>query len=273
MIDLGHLGSIGLEALIREGELLVRRDSKYVVDDSAMRDIVDALGADALVLRTDPGRKRNAARYRTRYFDTPDQLSYRDHVMERRQRYKVRVRQYLDTGDAFFEVKARLPLSQTEKDRWPLDPAVAERLFGSPDPLSDEHLALVGEVIGELYGRDVRGPLVPTIDMTFERATVFLPESRERATIDTSLVVTDVATGLTAAANPDVHVVEVKSPGRRDPVGRSLLRSGIRKLPVSKYCIALAVLRGPQFRANHWIPTMRLLFPVAASDASSRDVA
>lgn len=273
MIDLGHLGSIDLDTLVREGELLVRRDSKYVVHDRSLGDVVAALGTDALVLRTDPERRRDAARYRTRYFDTFDQRFYRDHAMERRKRYKVRVRQYLDTGDAFFEIKARLPLSQTEKDRWPLDPAVARGLFESSDPLSDEHLALVDAAVGRLYGQPVRGTLLPTIDMTFDRATVFLPGSRERATIDSSLVVTDVASGVVSAAAPDAHVVEVKSPGRRDPVGRALLRSGIRKLPVSKYCIALAVLRGEPFRANHWIPTTRLLFPGVATDAFRRDVA
>lgn len=273
MVDLGHLGSIDLETLVRDGELLVRRDSKHIVSDADLPRIVASLGGEALVLRKDPARPVDATGYRTRYFDTEDLRSYRDHAMGRRRRYKVRVRRYIDSSDTFFEVKARLPMSQTEKSRWPVAANDARRLFGSGDPLPAAHAELVADTVRALYGRVADRPLLATVDMTFDRTTIFLPRSRERVTIDSNLVVRDVASERTVEADPGMHIIEVKSPGRRGDVERALLRAGIRALSVSKYCIALSVLRADEHRANRWRPAMRLLFPGVSSDAAGRDVA
>lgn len=273
MVELGHLGSIDLETLVREGELLVRRDSKHVVPVDELPGIIASLGGDALVLRKGPGHAGDATGYRTRYFDTDDRDSYRDHAMGRRRRYKVRVRRYLDSGDTFFEVKARLPMSQTEKNRWPVGEDDARLLFESGDPLPTKYAALVGESVQALYGRGAAGPLLATVDMTFDRTTIFLPRSRERVTIDSNLSVCDVVSGRTVGADPRMHVLEVKSPGRRGEVERSMMRAGIRPLSVSKYCIALAVLHADGFRANRWRPAIRSLFPEAARSAARRDVA
>lgn len=271
MAGLDHLASIDLERLVREGELLVRHDSKHLVTDDGLAEVVEALGPDALVLRSAGAKPRSFARYRTRYFDTAGHDSYRDHVMGRRRRFKVRARRYLDTGDAFFEVKARLPRSQTEKTRWPLERRVADGLFGSDGPLPPEMAALVRTTVRSLYGREFVDELLPTVDMTFDRVTVFLPAARERVTVDSCLEVADARSGRAIAAERAVHIVEIKSPSRRGAVSTALTRAGIRSLPISKYCLALAALHEEDFRANRWRVASRALFPDPG--ASGRRVA
>ena len=55
--------------------------------------------------------------YNNLYFDTPEGTCLEDHTRGKNIRYKVRVRQYANTGVAFLEVKLRDVHSKTFKHR------------------------------------------------------------------------------------------------------------------------------------------------------------
>src|SRR5690606_37665419 len=59
------------------------------------------------------------ARYETCYFDTPDLLTFHEHIRGRRPRVKLRIRHHLDRRRSFLEVKRKTNGGKTEKVRVP----------------------------------------------------------------------------------------------------------------------------------------------------------
>jgi SPX domain protein involved in polyphosphate accumulation len=64
--------------------------------------------------------------YQTLYFDTRDFALYSQHHNGQRARYKVRVREYLDSEMAFLEVKRKTNQNRTIKSRLQTPGAVPE---------------------------------------------------------------------------------------------------------------------------------------------------
>ena len=89
---------------------------------------------------------RRAFRYRTTYFDTGELRIYRDHVQDRRRRYKCRAREYVDSGLCLFEVKLKGPRGRTVKHRMAYDRAQRHEL-------SEPALAFLRDCLERSYGR------------------------------------------------------------------------------------------------------------------------
>ena len=90
-------------------------------------------------------RRRRFA-YESVYFDTPDLLTYRQHLQGRRRRYKVRTRAYLDSGDCAFEVKLKGRRDQTVKARLPYPVAARAHLtVDAREFLADQLLTAYGQ--------------------------------------------------------------------------------------------------------------------------------
>ena len=113
---LSALPPVGLPELDEQAALLTRVDRKYVVPAADLPLL--CAGLSARVLEID-GRRRFG--YASTYFDTPDLASFRGAAHKRRRRFKVRTREYIDTGTAWVEVKTRGPRGSTVKQRLPLD--------------------------------------------------------------------------------------------------------------------------------------------------------
>lgn len=271
--DLAHLGSINLETLIGKGQLLSRFDSKHLIGDDDLSHVFDAFGADALVLRHDGiTAPQDGPRYETRYFDTPDLRTYRDHLMGRRRRFKVRVRRYVDTNDTFFEIKARFPRGQIKKYRWQVEPADAAVLLTSAEPLSAEWAARTDDLVRQIYGLPVPPTLVPTLHVVFNRLTFYVPGTDERATLDSNIAMARVDDSAPIRADASVHVLEVKSAVQRCSIDRGLLRSGLRPEGMSKYCLGLGLLT-PELRINPWRSLLKVMFPGEVEGHPRRRVA
>ena len=125
------LDPIGLDEL---DELQDRVDAKYVLPVTALPALLDRL--DHRVLEIDG---RRVFGYRSTYFDTPELRLFRDHVQQRRRRYKCRTREY-DTGLRMFEVKLKGPRGRTVKYRSEqdtfafLDETLRREYDRAPDP-------------------------------------------------------------------------------------------------------------------------------------------
>lgn len=151
--------------------LLNRLDTKFVLTAAQLWDALDGLQPYYWMLAVG-GVRLN--RYRTLYFDTPAFDLYRAHVNDRPERYKVRSREYADSGLAFFEVKHRTRKDRTIKDRiqtpeqvlW-LTPEISHWL-GAAAPL--DGLALE-----------------PKLWNSFTRLTLVNRECCERVTLDLGL--------------------------------------------------------------------------------------
>ncbi|GAB3644754.1 polyphosphate polymerase domain-containing protein [Glycomyces tarimensis] len=239
---------VDLATVVGAANLQVRVDAKYLLtldDHARFRDRLAATGAWSCLEVS--GRRRFA--YETVYFDTPDLLTYRQHRQGRRRRFKVRTRSYADSGECAFEIKLKGARSDTVKERLDYRTADAERLT----PEAAEHLAAT---LWRAYRMTVPLGMAPRLRTDYRRHTLVDLDDGVRVTCDEDLRCV-AATGA-ATARP-LCLVEVKSARPGGAAERLLWELGARPVPVSKYCLAAAVLF-PRLRANPWARAMRECF-------------
>lgn len=205
--------------------LLNRVDTKFLLSEATLAAILPSLASDYRVLEIEG---RRAHRYRTLYFDTPDLDLYRRHLAGWAVRHKVRSRLYLDSGLAYFEIKAKNSGGRTLKHRLQTDGPLAS-LTPAARALLAEHLP-PGQRAVE-----------PTLWNEFARITLVGNRDAERLTLDLG-VRFDVA-GRTAIL-PNVVIAELKQcePDPDSAFTRRMHQAQLRPTRVSKYCLGVATL-------------------------------
>ena len=251
------LPAASLAEVIERSALQARIEHKYLVPLERFAELAARLPDTYAVLEIDQLR---GLAYESVYFDTPDLLTYRQHLQGRRHRYKVRTRAYLDSGDCTFEVKLRGRREQTIKARLPYP--VADRTH--INPLAQAFLA---DQLREAYGQPAP-QLAAKVTIAYRRTTLVDLQRGTRLTYDVDLVCAGagwVARGLSR------HVlVETKRPGPHGDADIALRSLGLRPVQMSKYCVAVALLH-PGIRRNPWQRTLRRYFADATLSAPSRD--
>jgi hypothetical protein len=226
-------------------------DRKYLLPVADADTVLADLAAARPVRVLDDGGQRDFA-YGSLYFDTPDLAGYHLAARGRRRRFKVRRRTYLDSGDAFCEVKTRGRRGETVKQRVPADGAG----LGGAGAFVDEVLGAAG--LGWVRSGDLR----PVLATRYRRTTLHLPgcgpgATEARITVDTGLSWSlPGGRGLTL---PGLAVVETKSGAAASAADRALWRAGHRPSRISKYGTGLAALRG-DLPDNRWCPVLRRHF-------------
>lgn len=240
---IGELRPIGLTELTARASLLTRVDRKYLLPADELPLLLSTLANSVRVLEID-GRRQFA--YRSDYFDSPELTCYLDAARRRRRRFKIRLREYLDTGAKFIEVKTRGPRGSTVKHR-----AAYRGLELDADDFVKTTLARTG-----------CHPDLTTFDLSlrtsYRRTTLFLPRSNSRVTIDTE--VTWSLPGGEVVQLPQTAVVESKSSRVPPELDRILWSLHHRPCSVSKYGTGLAALR-PDLPSHRWRPVLRRHFP------------
>lgn len=226
---IAQLAPIGLEELVEQAALLTRVDRKYVLGNEALDVVLGELGPATRALEIDG---RRAQRYRSTYLDTADLTSFHAAGRGRRLRWKVRTRDYLDTGESYLEVKSRGPRGTTVKER------VLTAGAG------DEQQRLLHARLGA-----AAAALIPTLENSYLRSTLLLDEG-SRATIDRRLrLQSHLAPGRHARV-PQV-ILETKSGSTPGELDRLLWRHGHRPVRISKYGAGLALLH-PELPRMKW---------------------
>ncbi|MEU8660882.1 polyphosphate polymerase domain-containing protein [Actinoplanes philippinensis] len=241
---------IGLDELVGEAALLTRLDRKYVLPAEALPDLLDRMPYEVRALQIDHQRTFG---YRSVYFDTADLDSFLAAAHQRRRRFKVRVRTYLDSGLTFVEVKTRGCRGVTVKERIPY--------AGDGADLGAEGRAYAAAVLaGAGLHPDVRR-LRPVMATYYRRNTLYVPSTGSRVTVDTGLA-WQLPDGSTVHM-PRSVIVETKSGRAASDVDRLLWSLGHRPAAISKYATGLAALR-PELPANRWRPVLRRHFTTTA---------
>lgn len=230
MAVISGLSGIGLEELVSRAALLTRVDRKYVLPAREVGPLVASASFETLALDIDGSRRTP---YASTYFDTPCLETFRAAAHRRRRRCKVRIRTYIGSSSCWLEVKTRGTRAGTVKTRWEHDPNAAEEL--------GEGLRNVVEVMEEQDLTLDSGALTSVLETRYERATLFLPGSASRVTIDSSLGWKDLRSGGQLRL-PDIAIVETKSGSGPSEMDRLLWRQGIRPSRISKYATGLAAL-------------------------------
>lgn len=232
---------ISLEETLADAELQTRVDRKYVIAPSQLAVVLASLGDGRRALEIDGLR---SFAYESVYFDTPDLDSFRGASTQRRRRWKVRTRTYLDSGTCALEVKTRGERGETIKARLPYDIADRRRLTGSGLAFVTEHVLL------PRGGRE----LEPVLTTHYRRATFVDLGARTRLTVDAGLRCT--AVDGTALVLPDHLLVETKSAGAPTLADRALWRAGVRPTAISKFGIGMAGTHD-DLAGNRWSRPLR----------------
>lgn len=238
---------IGLADLTEQADLQTRVDHKYLVPVADFARLVATMRPSLRVLDID---HRRVFGYRSTYFDTRCHQMYRDHVQGRRQRHKVRVRQYLDSRLTMLEVKAKGGRGETVKHRtgWDFDRAHDLGADG-------RHF-----VDGFLEGRPAARDLTPVLVSGYRRSTLADLDSGLRITCDIDLTF-DAGRGALHVP-PGTVLLETKSESGRSDADHLLHRLGHRDIAVSKYCAGVALTTGRP--ANRWHRTINRYLHQAA---------
>ena len=242
---MNHLDAITLDELVAAAALQTRVDRKYILRSDDAQAVLQQLDSSTRVLEIDGQR---ASAYESVYFDTPELLSYRMAATGRRRRFKLRTRSYVDTEESYLEMKTRGSRGTTVKDRLPYEMRDRDSLTRDGREYADAALDGIGIPRPEdLY-------LVPTIVTRYRRATLYLPGSQSRTTIDTDLSwETDDGNVLRL---PRSVIIETKSGQRTSEVDRLLWSHGHRPATISKFGTGLAAMRH-DLPSNKWARVLR----------------
>ena len=219
-----------LSTLRTSGDLQERYDTKYVLNVATAVNLLELLDPNWQVLQVD--QQRSTA-YQSSYYDDQDFVLFRDHVMGRRLRYKVRTRRYGNDPDEMLEIKLKSGRGGTVKRR-------IQRKVAFRTELTNIERQWIADTMLEDYGQRRESTLKYTLGLNYTRRTLFNSVSGERLTIDSG-VVAEADCGIATPVG-DAVVIEVKSVVWCCPTVRLLHRHSIRPVNFSKYCAALSAL-------------------------------
>lgn len=205
--------------------LLNRVDQKFLITGEQLISILQSVQNDYRVLTINQ-KALNA--YRTLYFDTADYKLYKLHVNESAERYKVRLREYLNGHQSNLEVKHK-----TRKNR-----TIKERIIANDS--TDCIRTDAAKWIKKHYPFDARD-LEPKIWNTFTRLTLVNRLNPERITIDTNLFFSTNEKYVNLAG---LVVVEVKTDSKfkTSPFLAEMVKRRIHAQGFSKYCMGISML-------------------------------
>ena len=240
-------------AIVDERAMLATRsERKYVLDGAMFARLIRELRHQYLVLEIDGTR---VFPYDTVYFDTPTLTTYRQHVQERRRRFKCRTRLYPSSNLCFFEVKMKGGRGETIKRRLELE--VEEH-----GVLTEPALAFLEHELRETYGLAPPAALAPTLRTSYRRLTLVGHTGAERLTFDFDLTV--ASSGKRFWIDPGRVLLEAKGNGDGVEANAVLRRLGVRPVDsCSKYCLGVA-LTHPEVPSNPFRRLLRWHFRSAA---------
>ena len=219
-------------------KLMKRTDTKFVFAESILPKLLIDLAQDYDVLDLDGLRMQ---RYKTRYYDTPDFEFYRQHHNGQRDRFKLRVRSYLDTDHDFLEVKQKDNHNRTRKSRLPSEAEIAT--------LSPEVQSFLD---ASLPANDAI--FIPTLVNCFYRISLVSKHDEERLTLDFDIQFLSPTTQFTL---PGIVIAEVKQPrfSVQSAFIQKMREQNHRSTSFSKYCVG-AALAYPHLRRNKFKPLL-----------------
>jgi hypothetical protein len=217
---LGKFKPITLEQ-IDKVSLQDRMDTKYVFNASHLPGILEKIHNQYYILEI--GGKRFFS-YSTMYYDTEKADMYVDHIRGKLNRYKIRHRIYVDSGDEFLEIKFKNNKNRTIKWRTKVH-------FNGRETIATNNRFL------KRYGPYKADELEPSLRNKFYRMTLVDHEMTHRATLDFGLGFN--SEGNVSRELPQIIIAEIKT-DKTDKINKmqEIFKSmKIQPSGFSKYCI------------------------------------
>ncbi len=219
--------------------LLRRMDTKFLYPAENLEALIQSLSEHYGLLLAGG---QPIATYQTLYFDSPDKASYHQHHRGQRDRFKIRIRHYLERELSFLEVKRKTNHNVTIKTR-------RRRAFLDSSIDGSDCSFLKDHTPCEL------SRIVPQVWTNFSRITLIGLGVKERLTVDLGL---EYEADRGKCHMRGLAVIEIKQPRfwPRSPAMLALRTRGIRPSGMSKYCTAQATLF-PGLRCNRFQPSLQ----------------
>jgi len=217
-------------------KLLDRQDTKAVLPFSRLPAIIHKLRKNYRVLEIDGQR---VSSYHSLYYDTDDWDSYHEHHNQRKNRYKIRYRNYVDSGLNFFEIKHKTNKNRTIKTRIKTDAIKAQ--LG----LAESNLLVNNTPLNPYEFK-------PTIWVDYKRITLVSNEDAERVTIDFDVQFKRYNTNQAPVSSPELAIIEIKQErfNRKSIALRTLHQERIFPIRLSKYCLGIMTCYNGEIKRN-----------------------
>ena len=213
--------------------LMNRTDLKYLVSDEAIPSIMQSLSNEYSIQEIEGNR---IAEYETVYLDTRDLIFFLSHVNGKLNRFKWRVRKYVESDLSFLEIKNKSNKGRTDKKRILLSPF---------NGLNDKDVAEFIDRNSDIGAHK----LFPVLHNKFSRMTLVNAGKTERLTIDLNISFHNYLTGKSLPVN-NLAIIELKQDKTRNSTAAGLFGDmRIKKSGLSKYCLGM-VLTSDQIKGN-----------------------
>jgi len=201
--------------------LMKRVDTKYLLTQDELLKILPLLQKDYKILEINGNRLMS---YATLYFDSVLKNCFTDHHNGKSNRFKVRIRNYIESNLSFIEIKRKNNLGITKKDR--------KEIKGFEKKFSNDSIDFIRE-----HHIDPK-KLEPTLYNNFNRLTLVNKDNPERVTIDLNL---SYKIKKAEKKFDKIVIIEVKQdPKLKQTKINKLLKShSIMPTNFSKYCIGV----------------------------------
>ncbi len=217
---------------IESAVLLKRFDTKFIISQDKLPKLLKRFINQYRILEID---EKRVFRYSTTYYDTSDCEMYLKHHNKKLNRYKIRIRRYLDSDLCFIESKFKSNVGRVDKKRLELNSAndnseIIEKFITEKTPYLPEDLE-------------------KQFNIEFSRFTLVNFDSNERVTIDYNLAYH--MKGNKVKLN-NLAVIEVKSKGQKTDFYRYMKSEGIFPFKISKYCLGQNILNSSFLKSNRF---------------------
>lgn len=206
-------------------KLMNRTDLKFCLHLNQLPAILEAIQKDYSLLEI---QGETIFKYDNTYFDTPDDQMFLSHHNGKRNRFKIRVRKYVESNLNFLEIKFKNNKGRTIKDR--IEKEDFESIF-----TANEHNFL--EQTSPYSGFQIE----PKIRSYFNRFTMVNYQFTERVTVDFFPGFQNQEKEIRLN---NLVIIEIKQSKSSDKaaIAKELQNQKIREQGFSKYCIGRALL-------------------------------
>ncbi len=216
-------------------KLMDRVETKYVMNYTQLIEVLQKLVPHYKILMVENIKKN---KYQTHYFDTPDFKMYKKHHNGIVNRYKIRTREYVDTGLLFTEVKFKNNKKKTIKKRIKTKNKTA---------LNQDSQEFV-ENKSSFNGNELRFAL----ENTYSRLTFVHKQNRERLTIDLDLEYRNNKNETLTLEGIVVAEVKQEKLSHKSDFKNIMHEMHIRSRGFSKYCMGVSFLYSNAVKNNNF---------------------
>jgi len=163
---------ISLTELNSQASFLDRVETKYIIDELTLSDVLKELEKDFFVLSIN---WKTVQEYSSIYMDTDDYYFYNQHNKGEKVRTKIRTREYVDSKIAFFEYKQK-DKKLTRKFRF-------QSNLENHWEMTPESEKFVEGIYMSMYWESPM-KITPALETRYNRLTLCSKDSSERLTVD-----------------------------------------------------------------------------------------